>query len=169
MVNERRIDIVPVAHAARLAARRASPDESLWALLDGVMDPEVPALSLWELGVLQDVHREANRVLVVVTPTYSGCPAMEAMEDAVRQRLAESGYRDVTIERRLSPAWTTDWLSSTARRALRDYGIASPETTACPQCGSARTTLISEFGSTACKSLYRCEECGEPFDHFKPH
>ena len=132
MVNERRIDIVPVAHAARLAARRASPDESLWALLDGVMDPEVPALSLWELGVLQDVRREANRVVVVVTPTYSGCPAMEAMEDAVRQRLAESGYRDVTIERRLSPAWTTDWLSSAARRALHDYGIASPETDRVP-------------------------------------
>ncbi len=90
-MNERHIDIVPVAHAARLAARRASPDESLWALLDCVMDPEVPALSLWELGVLQDIRREADRIVVVVTPTYSGCPAMEAMEDAVRQRLAEDG------------------------------------------------------------------------------
>jgi len=169
MVNERHIDIVPAAHAARLAARRGSPDDSLWVLLDGVMDPEVPALSLWELGVVQDVRREANRVIVVVTPTYSGCPAMEAMEDAVRQRLGEAGYRDVAIERRLSPAWTTDWLSSAARRALHDYGIAPPETTTCPQCGSARTTPISEFGSTACKALYRCEECGEPFDYFKPH
>jgi ring-1,2-phenylacetyl-CoA epoxidase subunit PaaD len=100
---------------------------------------------------------------------------MEAMEDAVKQRLREAGYRDVAVERRLSPVWTTDWLSSAARRALHDYGIAPPETTACPQgtkcpqCGSARTTRISEFGSTACKALYRCEECGEPFDHFKRH
>jgi ring-1,2-phenylacetyl-CoA epoxidase subunit PaaD len=175
MVNERHIDIVPAAHAARVAARRESPDESLWALLDAVMDPEVPALSLWELGVLQDVRRDADGVVVVVTPTYSGCPAMHAMEEAVRQRLFEAGYRDVTIERRLSPAWTTDWLSPSACNALRDYGIAPPgatkraQRTCCPQCGSARVAPISEFGSTACKALYRCEACGEPFDYFKPH
>ena len=169
MVSARHIDIVPAAHAARLAVRRASADEPLWALLDSVMDPEVPALSLWELGVLQDVRRGPERIIVVVTPTYSGCPAMHAMEESVRQRLAEAGYGDVTIERRLSPAWTTDWISSEARTALREYGIAPPDTTNCPQCGSARTVPISEFGSTACKALYRCEECGEPFDYFKPH
>jgi ring-1,2-phenylacetyl-CoA epoxidase subunit PaaD len=169
MVSDRNIDIVPVAHAARLATRRGSPDESVWALLDSVMDPEVPALSLWELGVLQDVRREADGIVVVVTPTYSGCPAMHAMEDALRERLAQAGYRNVTIERRLSPAWTTDWLSSSARLALRDYGIAPPNALSCPQCGSSRAALISEFGSTACKALYRCEECGEPFDYFKPH
>jgi ring-1,2-phenylacetyl-CoA epoxidase subunit PaaD len=163
------IDIVPAARAARLAVRRASPDESLWALLDCVMDPEVPALSLWELGVLQDVRREGERVVVVVTPTYSGCPAMEAMEEALRQRLAESGHHHVTIERRLSPAWTTDWLSTTARNALHTYGIAPPHTLRCPQCDSVHVAQISEFGSTACKSLFRCEECGEPFDYFKPH
>jgi ring-1,2-phenylacetyl-CoA epoxidase subunit PaaD len=94
---------------------------------------------------------------------------MHAMEEAVLQRLAEAGHRDVTIERRLSPAWTTDWLSPSARSALRDYGIASPDAAHCPQCGSASVALISEFGSTACKALYRCEECGEPFDYFKPH
>jgi ring-1,2-phenylacetyl-CoA epoxidase subunit PaaD len=175
VVSGRHIDIVPAAHAARLAARRASPDESLWALLDSVMDPEVPALSLWELGVLQDIRRDANGIVVVVTPTYSGCPAMHSMEDALRERLAEAGHRDVKIERRLSPAWTTDWLSSAARVALRSYGIAPPgalncpQGTNCPQCGSARAVLISEFGSTACKALYRCEDCGEPFDYFKPH
>jgi ring-1,2-phenylacetyl-CoA epoxidase subunit PaaD len=169
MVSARQIDIVPAAHAARLAVRRASADEPIWALLDSVMDPEVPALSLWELGVLQDVRREADEIVVVVTPTYSGCPAMHAMEEAVRQRLAEAGHREVKIERRLSPAWTTDWLSNEARSALRNYGIAPPGATECPQCGSARTTPISEFGSTACKALYRCEDCGEPFDYFKPH
>ncbi len=169
MVSARHIDIVPAAHAARLAVRRASADEPLWALLDSVMDPEVPALSLWELGVLQDIRRRPDGVVVVVTPTYSGCPAMHAMEEAVRQRLAEAGYNEVTIERRLSPAWTTDWMSNAARSALREYGIAPPGPTSCPQCGSAHTALISEFGSTACKALYRCEECGEPFDYFKPH
>jgi ring-1,2-phenylacetyl-CoA epoxidase subunit PaaD len=168
-VNARHIDIVPAAHAARLAVRRTSPDEALWALLDCVMDPEVPALSLWELGVLQDVRREGERVVVVVTPTYSGCPAMEAMEEALRQRLAETGHHHVTVERRLSPAWTTDWLSTTARHALHAYGIAPPDALRCPQCDSVHITQISEFGSTACKSLYRCEECGEPFDYFKPH
>lgn len=169
MVSARHIDIVPAAHAARLALRRASADEPLWALLDSVMDPEVPALSLWELGVLQDVRRGPGGIVVVVTPTYSGCPAMHAMEEAVRQRLAEAGHSDVTIERRLSPAWSTDWMSSEARSALREYGIAPPDATNCPQCGSARTAPISEFGSTACKALYRCEDCGEPFDYFKPH
>lgn len=169
MVRGRHIDLVPAAHAARNAARRESPDESLWALLDSVMDPEVPALSLWELGVLQDVRRDATGIVVVVTPTYSGCPAMHAMEDALRERLAEAGHRNVTIERRLSPAWTTDWLSPSARVALRNYGIAPPGALNCPQCGSTRAALISEFGSTACKALYRCEECGEPFDYFKPH
>ena len=168
-MSDRSIDVVPVARAERLAARRRSPDESLWALLDSVMDPEVPALSLWELGVLQDVRRNAKGIVVVVTPTYSGCPAMHAMEDALRERLAQAGHRDVTIERRLSPAWTTDWLSSSARVALRNYGIAAPDALSCPQCGSTRAVLISEFGSTACKALYRCEECSEPFDYFKPH
>ncbi len=168
-MNGRQIDVVPAARAARVAARRASPDESLWALLDAVMDPEVPALSLWELGVLQDVRHDANGIVVVVTPTYSGCPAMHAMEDALRERLSEAGHRNVTIERRLSPAWTTDWLSSSARSALRNYGIAPPDALSCPQCDSVHATLISEFGSTACKALYRCKECGEPFDYFKPH
>jgi ring-1,2-phenylacetyl-CoA epoxidase subunit PaaD len=159
--------MVPAAQAARQAARRRAADDSLWALLDAVKDPEVPVLSLWELGVLQDVYRDGAGVVVVITPTYSGCPAMHAMEQDVRARLAQAGYSNVTIVRRLSPAWTTDWLSPSARRRLREYGIAPPGPISCPQCGSTHTSLISEFGSTACKALYRCDDCREPFDHFK--
>ena len=164
-----RIDAVAPARAERLRARRDSQDAALWALLDDVFDPEVPVLSLWELGVLQDVYRDGADVVVVMTPTYSGCPAMEAMEDAVRARLLEAGHRNVRIVRRLSPAWTTDWLSSAARRALVAHGIAAPGALACPQCGSSHVSLIAQFGSTACKALYRCDDCSEPFDVFKSH
>jgi len=164
-----RIDTVTPARAARLRARRDAREPDLWALLDDVMDPEVPVLSLWELGVLQDVARDADGVVVVMTPTYSGCPAMEAMEAAVRARLHAAGHANVRIVRRLSPAWTTDWLSRDARRALVAYGIAAPGALECPQCGSTHVTLIAQFGSTACKALYRCDNCREPFDVFKSH
>ena len=167
MVATRRIDTMPAAHAERLAIRRNAADDLLWALLDGVKDPEVPVLSLWELGVLQDVYRSGDAIVVVVTPTYSGCPAMDAMEQDVRARLDHAGHCNVEIVRRLSPAWTTDWLSPAARQLLHEYGIAPPDAISCPQCGSPHTTLISEFGSTACKALYRCDTCREPFDHFK--
>jgi ring-1,2-phenylacetyl-CoA epoxidase subunit PaaD len=169
VVAARRIDAIPAGLAERLARRRRSADEAIWALLDDVMDPEVPALSLWDLGVLQDVRRNGDEVVVVLTPTYVGCPALRAMEQDVRARLARAGHLNVSFERRLSPPWTTDWLSHGARRRLHDYGIAPPGPVACPQCDSARTSLISEFGSTACKALYRCDDCGEPFDHFKRH
>jgi ring-1,2-phenylacetyl-CoA epoxidase subunit PaaD len=168
VVNER-IAAIPAARAQRLHARRNARDPALWALLDDVMDPEVPVLSLWELGVLQDVRRDGAAVVVVMTPTYAGCPAMEAMEDAVRVRLREAGHPNVRIERRLSPAWTTDWLSSDAHRALVAHGIAAPGAIECPQCGSARVALIAQFGSTACKAMYRCNDCSEPFDVFKSH
>ena len=167
MVAGRRIDTVPAAQAQRLEVRRRSLDDSLWALLDSVKDPEVPVLSLWELGVLQDVYHDGPRVVVVITPTYSGCPAMHAMEQDLRDRLTGAGCPDVVIVRRLTPAWTTDWLSPEARLALRTYGIAPPGPIRCPQCGSAHATLISQFGSTACKALYRCGDCDEPFDYFK--
>lgn len=167
MVAVRRIDAVPAAQAKRVARRRASADDSLWTLLDSVKDPEVPVLSLWELGVLQDVYRNADEVVVVITPTYSGCPAMHAMEQDVRARLADAGHRNVRVVRQLSPAWTTDWLTGAAKRMLREYGIAPPGPVICPQCGSHHTTRLSEFGSTACKALYRCDDCREPFDHFK--
>jgi ring-1,2-phenylacetyl-CoA epoxidase subunit PaaD len=168
-VVSERIEAVAPARAERLRARRDARDPVLWTLLDDVIDPEVPVLSLWELGVLQDVYRDGADVVVVMTPTYSGCPAMEVMEDGVRARLRDEGFLNVRIVRRLSPAWTTDWLSSDARRALVEYGIAAPGALECPQCGGTHVSVIAQFGSTACKALYRCDDCLEPFDVFKPH
>jgi ring-1,2-phenylacetyl-CoA epoxidase subunit PaaD len=170
VVTAQRIDVVADDYARRLAVRKQSPDEGLWALLDDVVDPEIPVLSLWDLGVLQEVRRDGRDVVVVMTPTYSGCPALHAMTDAIRTRLGAAGYSRVRIETRLSPAWNTDWLSAGARQRLFEYGIAPPadDPVACPQCGCEQTELISEFGSTACKALYRCMQCREPFDFFKP-
>jgi ring-1,2-phenylacetyl-CoA epoxidase subunit PaaD len=170
VVKAQQIDLVASDYARRVAVRRQSSDETLWALLDGVYDPELPVLSLWDLGVLQDVYRDGPDVVVVMTPTYTGCPALHAMTDAVRMRLAEAGCDRVRIRTRLDPPWTTEWLSAAARQRLREYGIAPPATepVVCPQCGCERTELISQFGSTACKALYRCLRCREPFDFFKP-
>jgi ring-1,2-phenylacetyl-CoA epoxidase subunit PaaD len=168
-VVSERIEAVTPARAERLRARRDARDPLLWMLLDDVIDPEVPVLSLWELGVLQDVYHDGSDVVVVMTPTYSGCPAMEVMEDGVRARLRDEGFLNVRIVRRLSPVWTTDWLSSDARRALVEYGIAAPGALECPQCGGTHVSVIAQFGSTACKALYRCDDCLEPFDVFKPH
>lgn len=167
MVNR----VIPLV-AAEIAERRIRREQSrcaeIWDLLDGVTDPEIPVLSLWDLGVLQDVQLAADEVLVVLTPTYSGCPAMEAMTDAVCQRLRDRGYPRVRVELRISPAWTTDWISAEGHEALRAYGIAPPvDDVVCPLCESSEPQLISEFGSTACKALYRCSSCGETFDYFK--
>ena len=138
-------------------------------MLDAVVDPEVPVLSLWELGVLCDVQRVGRRVRVAITPTYSGCPAFEAMRDAIRAALARAGETDVEIETRLTPAWGTDWLAPAALEKLRAYGVAPPSKTAeCPQCGSRDVDVVAEHGATACQALYRCTSCGEPFPRFKP-
>ncbi len=163
--------VIPLV-AAEIAERRARREQSccpeIWDLLDGVNDPEIPVLSLWDLGVLQDVQLSGEELLVILTPTYSGCPAMEAMADAVCQLLRDAGYPRVSVEQRISPAWTTDWISEGGREALRAYGIAPPvDDVACPLCDAVETQLISEFGSTACKALYRCVRCGETFDYFK--
>ena len=152
-----------------------------WAVLDGVPDPEVPVLSLRDLGIVRDVLPRDGGVEVVLTPTYSGCPATEVIADAVRSALAGAGFAPVTVSHRLSPAWTTDWISDEGRRKLRDYGIAPPgrcgdaavvsirpRNVECPRCGSAHTERLSAFGSTACKALHRCLDCREPFEHFKP-
>jgi ring-1,2-phenylacetyl-CoA epoxidase subunit PaaD len=147
-------------------------------LLDSVMDPEIPVLSIRDLGILRAIESDGERVRVVITPTYSGCPAMRVIEQEVHAVLRAAGYRDVTVETRLAPAWTTDWMSEAGRAALRAYGIAPPvrgcatlaedaPAPPCPHCGAAGTRRISEFGSTACKALYRCLECLEPFDYFK--
>jgi len=162
----------------RDALRRDSAHPELWALLDAVSDPEIPVISIWDLGILQDVRLESGVVGVVITPTYSGCPAMREIEADIRSRLAAAGYTKVHVAHRLAPAWSTDWLSEEGRAALREFGIAPPcrtcgsaaaveDSPVCPRCGSKDSAPISEFGSTACKALYRCRVCLEPFDYFK--
>ena len=145
-----------------------------------VPDPEIPVVTIAELGILRDVRIEAGTVVVTITPTYSGCPAMDAIRAEIRARLDEHGVADVDVRTVLSPAWTTDWLTDEARRKLSAYGIAPPAPRAagspllqlgvcCPQCGSFDTRERSRFGSTACQSQYVCRSCLEPFDHFKAH
>ncbi len=155
--------------------------QAAWAVLHTVLDPEVPALSLVELGIVREVTEAADGSLtVVLTPTYSGCPATELIETEVRNALAP-GFGAVRIEQRRTPAWTTDWIGPEAREKLRQYGIAPPsglaavdqplrlhERIPCPRCGSVMSERLSAFGATACKALYRCTACREPFEYFKP-
>lgn len=154
--------------------------EAAWAVLDQVPDPEVPVLSVRDLGIVREVQPRDGGLEVVLTPTYSGCPATEVIADAVRHALAGAGFAPVTVTHRLAPAWTTDWISDEGRRKLRAYGIAPPGRCAeqaihfrprdveCPRCGSRHTERLSAFGATACKALHRCLDCREPFEHFKP-
>jgi ring-1,2-phenylacetyl-CoA epoxidase subunit PaaD len=141
--------------------------EAIWSVLREVPDPEIPVLSVVDLGIVRSV--EADRV--VITPTYTGCPATEVIGRDIRAALDAAGYRDMRIETVLSPPWTTDWISPEGREKLRAYGIAPPTRRAveCPQCGSADCEEISRFGSTPCKALWRCRACQEPFDLFKCH
>ncbi|MFH7110272.1 1,2-phenylacetyl-CoA epoxidase subunit PaaD [Achromobacter xylosoxidans] len=159
--------------------------EQVYAWLQEVPDPEIPVLSVVDLGVVRDVSWDGGACVVVITPTYSGCPAMREITEDIRQVLARHGIGEVRVETRLSPAWTTDWMSEKGRAALKDYGIAAPAQQAidisgisrrsagpaieCPRCGSRDTRLVSNFGSTSCKALYRCVSCREPFDYFKTH
>ena len=172
---------IPLIDAALLEDQRSRREPALgaiWELLESVKDPEIPVLSIADLGILRAVHRDAEGLRVVITPTYSGCPAMRAIEDEVRAVLAAAGHAAVRVQTRLAPAWTTDWMSEKGRARLRDYGIAppvpgsgglhsEPAQPECPRCGAVQTRRISEFGSTACKALYQCDECHEPFDYFK--
>ncbi|ATP45035.1 phenylacetate-CoA oxygenase subunit PaaJ [Pseudomonas putida] len=168
--------------ASDLGARAARGDDlaRAWAVLEQVMDPEVPVVSVVDLGIVRDLGWRAGHLHLVVTPTYSGCPATEVIEADIRDALQQAGFAAPVLERRLTPAWSTDWISDLGRQRLRAYGIAPPESSTnkrsllgeaphvcCPQCGSAHTELLSQFGSTACKALYRCRECLEPFDYFK--
>jgi ring-1,2-phenylacetyl-CoA epoxidase subunit PaaD len=153
-----------------------------WDILARVPDPEIPAISVTELGIVRDVQVAEEGVDVVVTPTYSGCPATEVIERSIRDALSAAGARDVRVRQQLSPAWSTDWIAEDARERLRAYGIAPPgerqaggaqplsfvPRVSCPRCGSADTERLSQFGSTACKALYRCRACREPFEYFKP-
>lgn len=169
---------------------------AIWVALDAVPDPEIPVISVLELGIVRAVEWSAvepDTLIVRVTPTYSGCPATELIMDGIREALAALGVAHVRLEVQLSPAWTTDWIAPEAKRKLRAYGIAPPggggpvattvrvdvtglsplrrakTVVSCPRCGSAQTELVAQFGSTACKAHYRCLDCLEPFDYFKPH
>ncbi len=149
--------------------------------VETVCDPEIPVLTIADLGVLRDVSVHDGRVEVAITPTYSGCPAMNMIQLEIEMALERAGIPGAHVRMILSPAWTTDWMSEEGRRKLRDYGIAPPkrgggrralfgaEEVSCPSCGSANTHLLSEFGSTSCKALWRCKACREPFDYFKCH
>ena len=168
--------------------------ETLLEWLGQVMDPEVPVVSIVDLGIVRDVQwidTLENSVVVTVTPTYSGCPATEVIAQAICEALNARGVGKVEVRTQLAPAWTTDWMTSKGRDALRAFGIAPPATSAvradgsllidiaalmpsknvvpCPQCDSRKTRLLSQYGSTACKALYQCNSCLEPFDYFKPH
>jgi len=170
------IPLIPAEEQERRQRRADSPLQELWQALDAVKDPEIPAISIWELGILQDISMQGSKVLVTITPTYSGCPAMGAIAEDVAVALAATGYPDSEVVLRLSPAWSTSWITPEAQEQLREYGIAppgcgvggEPVVVACPRCGSEDVRTISEFGSTACKALYQCASCAEPFDHFKP-
>jgi len=180
------------------------PQHAIWQLLENVCDPEIPVVSLREMGVLRDIREGPDGLQVIITPTYSGCPAMTQMHDDVQAALAAAGVKAQVLTQ-LAPAWSTDWLTDEAREKLRRYGIAPPngstalhdpvsqaaegagrgavvsnvvlfsrstsrtDDVACPQCDSINTTEVSRFGSTACKAMYRCLDCMEPFDYFKPY
>jgi ring-1,2-phenylacetyl-CoA epoxidase subunit PaaD len=150
-----------------------------WDAAASVVDPEIPVLTIADLGVLRDVAMNGDRVEVAITPTYSGCPAMNMIALEIGLALEKAGFERHTVTTVLSPAWTTDWMTDAGKEKLRAYGIAPPaakagrralfgaDEVACPRCGSADTSRISEFGSTACKALWRCNACAEPFDYFK--
>jgi ring-1,2-phenylacetyl-CoA epoxidase subunit PaaD len=169
------------------SATDTTRSERAWSVLAQVLDPEVPVLSVCELGIVREVVADAHGTRVVLTPTYSGCPATEVIAASVREALDAAGLGPVSVSHRLAPAWTTDWISAEGRRKLREYGIAPPSglaalagaavpirivrreaPLACPRCDSTDTERLSAFGATACKALWRCRACREPFEHFKP-
>ncbi|MEO8771959.1 MAG: 1,2-phenylacetyl-CoA epoxidase subunit PaaD [Ferruginibacter sp.] len=153
----------------------ATEKQKIFSILQQVCDPEVPVLTILDLGIVRDVKINGDEVEVIITPTYSGCPAMDAISIDIKLKLIEHGYKKIKITPVLSPAWTTDWMSEDGKRKLKEYGIAPPHRTGrvdniiCPQCHSSNTKLLSQFGSTACKALYQCNDCKEPFDYFKCH
>jgi ring-1,2-phenylacetyl-CoA epoxidase subunit PaaD len=156
-----------------------SARDRAWTVAAQVCDPEIPVLTIEDLGVLRDIRVDGDSVTVTITPTYSGCPAMDAIRDDVASALRGEGYADVTIDLTLAPAWSSDWMTASGKAKLEQYGIAAPTgrsqhgpiklrmSVKCPQCGSLNTRELSRFGSTSCKALYECRDCLEPFDYFK--
>ena len=169
--------------AATQAGAAVAPVDVVWDALAGVPDPEIPAVSIVDLGMVRAVDWDGARLRIEVTPTYSGCPATEVIGEDIRAALHAQGIEQVRLETRLAPAWTTDWLTEAGRAKLNGYGIAPPAykvidasrilgsavVIPCPRCGSERTSRLAAFASTPCKALYRCDDCREPFDYFKPH
>ena len=162
----------------------STTEQKIWSILATVVDPEVPALTVLDLGIVRDVKANSDDIEIIITPTYTGCPAMDMIDMNIRLALAEQGYKQVKVTSVLSPAWTTDWMTEAGKEKLKQYGIAPPnpkqqvcsdqlfapnEAVQCPHCNSFHTHRISEFGSTACKALYQCDDCKEPFDYFKCH
>jgi len=158
--------------------------KKIWSILETVADPEVPVLSITDLGIVRNIQLNGDKVEIFITPTYSGCPATDAINMNIRMALLENGFFKIKIIQQLSPAWTTDWMSEIGKEKLKAYGIAPPnskqivcspdsfqkeEAIQCPQCNSYNSRLVSQFGSTACKALYQCNDCKEPFDYFKCH
>ena len=169
---------------------QAQSIEQVWAWLGDVADPEIPVISVVDLGIVRDVAFDGDQCVVTITPTYSGCPAMQVIAESVQDALRGHGVHNVRLVNQLSPAWTTDWMSDAGKAALKGYGIAPPAQQVidisglhagvkrraappliitCPNCGSTHTQLTSQFGSTPCKALYKCLDCREPFDYFKCH
>ncbi len=157
-------------------------DNEIWQLMEDVYDPEIPVLSVIDLGIVRDIKIDDSEIEIFITPTYSGCPAMDMIAMNIRMAILQNGYKKIKITQQLSPAWTTDWMTENGKQKLKSYGIAPPVGKSfdkkyledeikveCPQCHSANTKLLSEFGSTSCKALYQCKDCLEPFDYFKCH
>jgi ring-1,2-phenylacetyl-CoA epoxidase subunit PaaD len=168
-----------------IISKKATVD-AVWAILETVNDPEIPVLSIVDLGIIRDVaivqDESSNQIIkVTITPTYSGCPAMDLIRVQINMAMIAAGFHQTKIEQSLSPAWTTDWITQKGKQQLKAYGIAPPVgksfdnayledlTIECPQCNSTNTILIAAFGSTACKALFKCKDCKEPFDYFKCH
>jgi ring-1,2-phenylacetyl-CoA epoxidase subunit PaaD len=151
--------------------------QKIWQILKTVCDPEVPVLSIMDLGIVRDVKINDDEIEIIITPTYTGCPAMDMITMNIRVALMENGFSKIKIKSVLSPAWTTDWMSEEGKQKLKVYGIAAPNKKfdipangiQCPRCNSTNTRLVSEFGSTSCKALCQCNDCKEPFDYFKCH
>lgn len=157
---------------------------AVWSLLEQIKDPEIPVLSIVDLGIVRDIAIDDEQLTITITPTYTGCPAMDMIAANIKMEMMASGFSKVNVELVISPAWTTDWMTEKGKQQLKEYGIAPPnprqqvcndklfapdEAVQCPHCESWHTRRISEFGSTACKALYQCEDCQEPFDYFKCH
>ena len=155
--------------------------EKVWSVLNSVTDPEIPVVSIIDLGIVREVKIHENFLEIIITPTYSGCPAMDVIGMNIRRALVKNGFHPLKITHQLSPVWTTDWMTEEGKNKLLSFGIAPPVSksfdknylenlpVACPHCRSLNTKLISQFGSTACKALYQCNDCGDPFDYFKCH